>query len=144
MDLVDEQHIVRFEVGEQRRQIPRFLQHRAGGGLDIDPHLVGDDVGEGGLAQTRWTEDQQVIERFTPLTGRFDKDLHLFADGILTGVVSQLLGADSPVNNVILTGGTGRDEAVCFNHQLPHTRLRRDSRMISSTDIPSLAILLTI
>jgi hypothetical protein len=31
MDFVDEQHIVRFKIGQQRRQIARALQHRPGG-----------------------------------------------------------------------------------------------------------------
>ncbi len=144
VDLVDKEHIVWFEVGEQCSQITRFLQYGARGSLDIDPHLVGNDVGEGGLAQTRRAEDQQVIESLPPQPSRLDKDLHLLANGILTGIVRQFFGADGTVDNVVLAGGTGRNETICFNHLLPHTRLRRDSRMISSTDMSSLAILLTI
>ena len=144
MDLVDEQHVVWFEVGEQRRQIAGLLQHRAGSGLDIDPHLVGHDVGQRGLAKPRRAEDQQVIERLATLARRRDEDLHLLADGILTGVIGQQLGPDGPIDDFLFSPAGGGDETIRFNHCLPHTRLRSASRMISSTDMPSTATLLTI
>ena len=49
MDLIDKQNIVRFEVGEHRGEIARLLQHRAGGGTQIHPHFIGDDIGQGGF-----------------------------------------------------------------------------------------------
>ena len=85
-----------------------------------------------------------MIEGLPALAGGLDEDLHLIADVILSGVIGQLSGPDGPIEDLVLTGGTGRDEAIRFNHCLPHTRLRRDSRMISSTDMPSAATLLTI
>jgi hypothetical protein len=63
MDLVDEQHVVRFEVGQHRGQVAGALQHRARGLAQVDAHLVGDDVGQRGLAQARRAEQQHVVER---------------------------------------------------------------------------------
>jgi hypothetical protein len=67
VDLVDEQDVVRFEVGQQRRQVARTLQHRAGGLAQVDAHLARDDVGQRGLAQARRAEQQRVVERFARL-----------------------------------------------------------------------------
>ena len=61
MDLIDEQHIASLQIREQRREIPRTLEHRAGSGLDSHVHLVSDDVGKRGFAQPRRTEDERVI-----------------------------------------------------------------------------------
>jgi hypothetical protein len=44
MDLVDEQHVVRLEVGQQRGQVAGALEHRPGGLAQVDAQLVGDDV----------------------------------------------------------------------------------------------------
>ena len=44
VDLVDEQHVVRLQVGQQRGQVAGLLDHRAGGLAQVDAQLVGDDV----------------------------------------------------------------------------------------------------
>ena len=67
MDLVDEQHVVRLQVGQQRGQVAGALDHRAGGLAQVDAQLVGDDVRERGLAQARRAEDQHVVERLAAL-----------------------------------------------------------------------------
>ena len=67
MDLVDEQHVARLQVGQQRREIARPLEHRARGLTQVHAQLGGDDVGERGLAEARRAEDQHVVERFAAL-----------------------------------------------------------------------------
>jgi len=62
VDLVDEQDVVLFQVGENGRQIAGALDDRTRGGLDVHPHLGGDDVGQGGLAQAGRTVEQHVIQ----------------------------------------------------------------------------------
>ena len=44
MDLVDEEHIVGLEGGQEPREIPGLIEHWARGDLDADPKLRGDDV----------------------------------------------------------------------------------------------------
>ena len=63
VDLVDEQHVLRLEVGEQRGEVARALEHRARGLAQVDAELLGDDVRERGLAQARRAEQQHVVER---------------------------------------------------------------------------------
>ena len=70
MDLIDEQHIARLQVGQQRGQVAGPLEHRTGGLAQIDAQLGGDDVGQRRLAQARWPEDQHVIERLAALRAR--------------------------------------------------------------------------
>ena len=62
--------ISRVEVSEQAGQIARLVEHGARGDLELRPHLVSDDVGEGGLAQTRGAVQQHVVERFAAQFGR--------------------------------------------------------------------------
>ena len=64
MDLIDEQHIARLQVGEQRGEIASALDHRARRTAQIDPEFIGDHVRQCGLAQTRRSENQYMIERF--------------------------------------------------------------------------------
>ena len=67
MYLVDEQHVMRFEVGQDRRQIARLLEHRARGLTQIDLHFIGDNMRQRGLAEPGRSEDQHVIQRFPAL-----------------------------------------------------------------------------
>ena len=89
MDLVDEQHVVALEVGQHRREVARALEHRAGGLAQVHTHLRGDDVRERGLAQTRRTEQQHVVERLAALAGRTDEDVELLACLGLADVLGQ-------------------------------------------------------
>jgi hypothetical protein len=69
VDFVDEQHVVRFEVGQDGGQVAGALEHRAGGLAQVDAHFGGDDVGQRGLAQARRAEEQHVVERLAALAG---------------------------------------------------------------------------
>ena len=111
VDLVDEQHVVRLQVGEQRGQVAGLLDHRAGGLAQVDAQLVGDDVAERGLAQAGRTEDQHVVERLAALLGRLDVDLHLLAHRRLAEVLVQPLGADGGLDGVFFAGGGGGHDA---------------------------------
>ena len=53
VDLVDEQHVVRLEVGEQRREVAGALEHRARRLAQVDAELVRDDVRQRRLAEAR-------------------------------------------------------------------------------------------
>ena len=63
VDLVDEQHVARLEVREQRREIARPLEHRTRGLVQGHAELVRDDVRERGLAEAGRPEEQRVVER---------------------------------------------------------------------------------
>ena len=91
MDLVDEQHIIGFQIGQQRGQIAGALQHGARCLSQIDAHLKRDDMSQRGLAQTGRAEQERVIERFAALAGRSDENFQLITGFLLTDIFIQLL-----------------------------------------------------
>ena len=73
VDLVDEQHVALFEIGEQRREIAGLGDHRPGGGAEVDAKLARDDLRQRGLAEARRADEQHVIERFVARPRRLDE-----------------------------------------------------------------------
>jgi len=63
VDLVDEQDVAGFQIGQDGRQVAGLGQHRPAGGPEIDAQLAGDDLGQRGLAEARRAEQQHMIER---------------------------------------------------------------------------------
>ena len=74
MDLVDEQHVADFEVGEDGGHVGLAFEGRSRRGDDVHAHLVGDDVGQRGLPQPGRARQQHVVERLPSATGRLDED----------------------------------------------------------------------
>jgi hypothetical protein len=70
MDLVDEQHIARLQIGQQRGQVAG----RSSTGPEVlasgNAHFAGDDVRQRGLAQPRRAKDQRVVERLASVAAR--------------------------------------------------------------------------
>ena len=118
VDLVDEQHVVRLEVGQHRGQVAGPLEHRTRGLAQVDAQLVGDDVRQRGLAQAGRAEDQHVVERLAALARGRDEDLHLLAHRRLADVLGQRLGPDGTVDGDVFVGGLGGDQAVGVLHRL--------------------------
>ena len=113
VDLVDEQHVVRLEVGEQRREIAGALEHRTGGLAQVDAELVRDDVRQRRLAESRRAEQQHVVERFLALARRLDEDRQLAADLLLPDVFVEQPRAQRALDHLLLHAGhLGGDEAV--------------------------------
>ena len=74
MDLVDEQHVARLQIGEQRREIARPRDHRPGGGAEADAELARDDLRQRRLAEAGRAVQQHVVERLAPRPRRLDED----------------------------------------------------------------------
>ena len=74
VDLVDEQHVARLEIGEQRREIAGLGDHRPGGGAEIDAQFARDDLRQRGLAEAGRADEQHVVERFVARPRRLDED----------------------------------------------------------------------
>ncbi len=114
MDLVDEQHIVRFKIGEQCRQVARPLQHRPRGVADIHAHLARNDLRQRSLAQTGRAEQQHMVERLVTLLRRLDEYLQLPADLFLADIFVELLGAQRALQRLfLLRGRRSGDDARC-------------------------------
>ena len=92
--LVDEEHVARVEVRQKTRQVARLVQHGTRREPQLRPHFVGDDVGEGGLAQSRGAVQQHVVERVAAHERRFDEDAEIIDDLVLAGEVFELLRPD--------------------------------------------------
>ena len=70
VDLVDEQDVAAVELGEDADQVRALGQGGAVGDVDLRADLVGDDVGERGLAQARRAVEQRVLDRLLARFGR--------------------------------------------------------------------------
>ncbi len=64
VDLVDEQHVARLQVGEDGRKVAGALDHRAGGGAETDAEFTRDDLRQGGLTEAGRAMKKNMIKRF--------------------------------------------------------------------------------
>ena len=106
VDLVDEQDVARLEIGQDRRQIARLGQDGARGGAEADAQLARDDLGQGGLAQPRRAEQQDVVQRLGPAPRGVDEDLQIALGLLLTDELGQGLGPQGAVVG-FAGGGSG-------------------------------------
>ena len=93
VDLVDEQHVPRFEVGEDGGEVARLVEDGPRGGAEVHPKLTRHDLGEGGLAEAGRTEQEDVIEGFGAGAGGVDIDLEVGLQRRLTDEFRQGLWA---------------------------------------------------
>jgi hypothetical protein len=97
MNLVDEEYVARLKVSENRGQIPRALDGRAGGDAHVDFHLVRHNMRQTGLAQSRRAIKQNVIQRLAALTRGLNQDAQVFFQAILAGKLGQQRRAQSAI-----------------------------------------------
>ncbi len=74
MDLINKQAILGMQIGQQGRQVPRPFDHRTGGAFQIDLQLLGNNIGQGGLAQSGKSVEEHMIQGLSPFQGRLDKN----------------------------------------------------------------------
>lgn len=132
MDLVDEQHIVRLQVGQQRRQVAGFLDHRARGHAQVHAQLVGDHMAQRCLAEAGRPEDQHVVQRLAAPLRRLDVDVQLFAHRLLAEILVQPLRPDAGLDGVVFAGGGGIDDAVGGHDGIMDETAAHSSRQIST------------
>jgi hypothetical protein len=89
VNLVDEQHFVRLQIGEHPGQVARLLDDRPGGRLDGHAHLGADHVGQRGLAEPGRSVEQHVIEGLAPASRRRNRYLQVVADAVLPDVLGE-------------------------------------------------------
>jgi hypothetical protein len=115
MNLIDKQHIICLEVGQNCSEITRTLEDWSGRLAQIDAHLIRDNMCERSLAETRRTEYQDVIERFAASPGRFDEYSHLLLNGGLADVFCQRLGANSAIERPVFGPGLGACQTIMLD-----------------------------
>src|SRR5262249_57950039 len=87
VNLIDKQNVAFLEIRQQCRQIARALHHRSRRSLDVNTHLPGDNVSERGLAQSRWSMEQNMIQDIVASPRRGNRDFKIFLYLLLTDVL---------------------------------------------------------
>ena len=78
VDFVDEQHVARLQIGQDRRQITGPLDHRPGRRAKPNPELARDDLRQSRFAQTGRAMQQHVIQSLTAVFRRLDEYGEIF------------------------------------------------------------------
>ena len=117
MYLIDKQHVVLFEIRQYCGQIAGSFEHRPRGLPQIDAHLARDDVRQCGLAETRRTEQQHMIERLRTIACCFYEDAKLLADLRLPDVFGERSGTQRALDRLLIgRRRNGGDDALGFGH----------------------------
>ncbi len=95
MYLVDEEHIVGLERGEDAGQVAGAVEHRTTGEFETHAQFVGNDVAQCGLAQSWRTVEQGMVEGFATVFGSLHKHLQVLHHALLTTEVAEVEGAQS-------------------------------------------------
>ena len=78
MYFVNKQHVVGLQSGKDGRNVAGAFHGRAGGNLDAGAHFVGDNVGEGSLAEAGRPVDGDMVQGFASHTGGLHCDGQVF------------------------------------------------------------------
>src|SRR5690606_12951967 len=89
MDLIDEEHVPLFQVGEDRDEIALTLDRGPRRHAQVHPHLGGNDRREGGLAQSRRAVEKDVVEGLLASSSRLDEDAEIVLHPVLSDVLVQ-------------------------------------------------------
>ena len=124
MDLVDEQHIAFFEVGEDGRQVARASDGRSGGGANGGAQLVGHHRGERGLAQPWRAREQDMVRRLAAPLGRRDHDAEGFLHLRLAQIVVEPFRAQGEIQLQVVLGERRGHRAVAPERRCRALRFR--------------------
>ena len=101
MDLVDEQHVALFEIGQQRREIAGLGDHRSRRRAKTDAEFARHDLRQSGLAEAGGADEQHMVERLIALAGGVDEDLQIGAGLRLADEFGQILRAQRGIADII-------------------------------------------
>jgi hypothetical protein len=100
------------QIGEDCGQVALNLEGWAGGLLKAYVHFVGDDGGQGGLAQAGRAEEEDVIERLATGFGGFEGDGELLFGFGLADEFAEPAGAQLELEAVFFAGAYGAYEPL--------------------------------
>ena len=101
MNLVDEEDITGFEVGEYGSEVADFLDSRAGSDADIYAHFFRDDIGERCLPETGGSVEEDMLDIFSTTMRRLDEEREIRFNLLLTDILREGLWAERIVENDI-------------------------------------------
>ena len=97
VNLIDEEDIVGFQIGQYRGQVTGAFDGRAGGRPDVGAHLRGDDMSQAGLAEPGRSVEQDMIQGFLAALGRGDSYLEVFLGLFLSRKLGQVPGPQTGI-----------------------------------------------
>ena len=133
MDLVDEQHIVRLQIGELGGEVASLLDHGSRCGAKAHAHLARHDLCERRLAESGRAVEQHVVERLAPRPGGGNEYLEVLANLLLADEVVERLRTQRQFGGVFL-GTLGGDQPFRLAHRANSCRL---DRITASSAAPS-------
>ena len=101
MDLVDEQDVTLFELGEDRREITGALECWPRRDVQVHAHLDRNDAGHRCLAQPGWTCEQDVVGWLATLLGCLEHDRQVLFELALTDELRQPFRTKPDVVDVV-------------------------------------------
>src|SRR4029079_4635751 len=87
-------------------------QNETGGRTERSPHLTSNDVGNGGLPQSRGTIEDRVIECFIPLLRRLDTNPQGFFHPLLANILLQSLRAQDRFDTSLFISDLRADNSL--------------------------------
>jgi hypothetical protein len=109
---VDEDDLPRLEGREHRREVAGLLNHGAGRRPDRDAELVRNDARQGRLSQTRRAVEEHVVQRFTALLRRGNRDVQVLAHPLLSDVLVERPRAEAGLVLRVFVDAHGGYEAI--------------------------------
>jgi hypothetical protein len=90
VNLVDEQHVVLLQRGEDAGQVAGLVEHGTAGELEAYAELVGDNVAQRGLSQSGRPVQKRVVEGLAAIFGGFHEHFEVLHDFLLSAEVVEL------------------------------------------------------
>src|SRR5262249_42745109 len=131
MDLVDEQHVALFEIGQKRGEIAGLGNHGPRCRAKADAELARDDLRQRGLAQPGWPHEQHMIQRFAALPRRLDEHGKVGARLRLADELGKELRTQCGVACILMAALRRHDARGC-THFASSFRPRRMSCAVSA------------
>ena len=89
VNLVNEQHVARFERSEDASEVARLVEHRSARNLEAHAQFVGYNVAKRCLAQSWGAVQQRVVERFAAVLRRLDEHFEVLHHLLLSAEIAE-------------------------------------------------------
>ncbi len=127
MDFIDEEDVAFAEIRQSTNEVAGFLEGGAGGASDVDTQFPRDELSESSLAQPRWTEEQDVIQRLSATERSIYIDAQGFLDAILADELGQALRAERELDYTLVRNDLRRRD-LGSGHSQQSTRRQPENR----------------
>jgi hypothetical protein len=110
VDLVEKENFAKFKGSENGGEVAFALEKRASAGFDGHVEFVGEDLGEGSLAETGRTVEEDVVEGLFTIASGFESNGDVFLDALLADVFGESFRANAGVDaRIVVPGSAGHD-----------------------------------